>query len=405
IVPAIVPGPLSFLYVDAFSGVSGDMFLGALTDLGHPFSRLQADIAALGLDGIRLRRRRITRAGMAAVQVRVSCAADQPHRGRRELRRLLRQAALPPAVRRQALAVFERLIEVEARIHRILPEKVHLHEVGALDALADVVGTVAALQRLGVKEIRSSPVNVGSGTVACAHGTLPVPAPATAALLENVPIYGAGEGEKTTPTGAALLTTLATSFGPMPGAVITAIGHGAGQHEDAQRPNLLRLMGGDLTGQPVPTPNALVELACEIDDMDPRLFGHLFDVLLAAGARDVHTAVIQMKKQRPGTHVTVLARPQDVITLGTILLDETTTLGYRIRPVERVERVRRHVTVRTRYGPVRLKVSGDDLAATVATPEYEDCRRLARKKKVPLRAVLAAARAAAEQFLATAGNP
>lgn len=388
-----------FLYVDAFSGASGDMFLGALVDLGYPFARLQADVASLGLDGIRLRRRRVTRGGIGALRIQVNTAEAQPHRGRREIRRILRQADLPAAVRRRATEVFERLIEVEAKIHRIAPEQVHLHEVGALDALADVVGTISALHQLGVEKMHASAINVGTGTVICAHGELPVPAPATAALLRDVPVYGAGEGEKTTPTGAALLSVLASDFGPMPPACFQAIGHGAGSREDPHRPNLLRLMGGTLAGTDhgnsrVPE---LVELSCQIDDMDPRLYGHLFDRLLDGGARDVFSSPIQMKKQRPGTLVVVLARPEDAGQLGRILLDETTTLGYRMQRVERVERARRHVTIRTPFGPVRIKLSDDDRGAPLATPEYEDCRRLALKKGVPLREVLAAARSAFQQ--------
>jgi uncharacterized protein (TIGR00299 family) protein len=389
-----------FLYVDAFSGVSGDMVLGALVDLGYPLARLARHIAGLGVDGIRLRKRAVTRGGLAAVQIEVRTADRQPHRGRREIRRILRQARLEPAVRRQALGIFESLIEVESRLHRLPPEKVHLHEVGALDALADVVGTVAALHDLGVREIHASAVNVGSGTVSCEHGELPVPAPAAAALLQGVPVFGAGAGagERTTPTGAALLRFLATEFGPLPACRIDAIGHGAGTRDTPQRPNLLRLLAGQRPGiaSALPAGNRarLVELRCQVDDMDPRLFGHLMERLLAAGARDVYFAPIQMKKNRSGTLVVVLATETGAGNLGRILLDETTTLGYRWLPVERLERPRRHDRVRTPFGMVRVKVTEDEEGETVATPEYEDCRELAGRRGVPLRRVLDEAKAA-----------
>jgi uncharacterized protein (TIGR00299 family) protein len=387
-----------FLYVDAFSGLSGDMFLGALVDLGYPVARLRSHVAALGVEGIRLRKRAVTRGGLAGVRIEVLTAHGQPHRGRREIRRILRQARLEPAVRGRALGVFESLIEVESRLHGLPPEKVHLHEVGALDALADVVGTLAALHDLGVEEIQSSPVNVGSGMVSCEHGELLVPAPATAALLRGVPVSGSGTGERTTPTGAALLRALATEFGPLPACRIDAIGYGAGSRDTPQPANLLRLMAGTRTGlaaaHPAGAPARLVELRCQVDDMDPRLFGHLMERLLAAGACDVYFAPIQMKKNRPGTLVVVLATETGAGDLGRILLDETTTLGYRWLPVERLERPRRHVRVRTPYGMVRIKVTEDEEAETVATPEYEDCRKLAARRGVPLRRVLDEARSA-----------
>jgi uncharacterized protein (TIGR00299 family) protein len=251
---------------------------------------------------------------------------------------------------------------------------------------------------MGVQEIHSSPVNVGSGTVSCAHGELPVPAPATAALLKGVPVYGSGDGERTTPTGAALLRALAAQFGPLPACRIDAVGYGAGSRDLSGPANLLRLLAGARPGVS-PRPPAggaarLVELRCQVDDMDPRLFGHLMERLLAAGACDVYFAPIQMKKNRPGTLVVVLATETEAGDLGRILLDETTTLGYRWLPVERYERPRRHVRVRTRYGMVRIKVTEDDGVETVATPEYEDCRKLAARRGVPLRRVLQEARSA-----------
>lgn len=392
---------LPYLYADPFAGASGDMFLGALVDLGYPFSRLRADVDALDLDGLRLGRRRVTRGGLSAVRISVHCAPGQPHRSRRAIQAVLRRARLDKAIRRRAGEVFDALIEVEAKIHHQPVEQVHLHEVGALDALADVVGTVSAFFHLGVERMDAGPVNLGGGTVTCAHGVLPVPAPATAVLLQGVPVLGQGNVERTTPTGAALLKILATAFGPLPPCIMTRTGYGAGRRDTEDLPNVLRLMGGDLlpaTLAPSPDPGGgLMEIRCQIDDMDPRIFGYLCDRLLAAGARDVYLCPVQMKKGRPGTLIVILADRDRIGVLGTILLDETTTLGYRLAPVTRVERSRRHVQVTTPFGPVRMKVSDSGPGAPLATPEYEDCRALARRNRVPLRRVLAAAVAAWER--------
>ena len=389
---------LPYLYADPFAGASGDMFLGALVDLGYPFSHLRADVDALALDGLRLGRRRVTRGGLSAVRIAVHCAPGQPHRGRRAIQSVLRKARLDGTIRRQAMEVFDALIEVEANIHRQPAEQVHLHEVGALDALADVVGTVSALVHLGVKRLDAAPVNLGSGTVTCAHGVLPVPAPATAALLKGIPVLGRGEGERTTPTGAALLRVLATAFSSLPPCIMTHTGYGAGRRDTEDLPNVLRLMGGKLLPATLPSSpepgNRLMEIRCQIDDMDPRIFGYLCECLLAAGARDVYLCPVQMKKGRPGTLVVILADGDRIGDLGTILLAETTTLGYRLIPVTRVERSRRHVRVKTPYGPVCMKVSDHGPGEPLATPEYEDCRTLASRHRVPLRRVLAAAVAA-----------
>jgi len=390
-----------YLYADPFAGASGDMFLGALVDLGYPFSRLRADVDALALDGLNLGRRRVTRGGLSAIRITVHCAPGQPHRGRRAIQAALRKARLDGAIRRRAGEVFDALIEVEANIHRQPSEQVHLHEVGALDALADVVGTVSALLHLGVQRLDAGPVNLGSGTVNCAHGVLPVPAPATAALLQGIPVLGQGEGERTTPTGAALLRVLATTFGSLPPCIMTRSGYGAGRRDTEDLPNVLRLMGGDLLPASLHSsahPAAgLMEIRCQIDDMDPRVFGYLCDRLLAEGARDVYLCPVQMKKGRPGTLVVILADSARIGDLGALVLAETTTMGYRLIPVTRVERSRRHVRVETSFGPVRMKVSDHGPGEPLATPEYQDCRTLARRHKVPLRRVLAAAVAAWER--------
>ena len=369
------------------------MFLGALVDLGYPMPALRGAVAALGVEGIVLSRRRVSRGGIGAVRVAVRCAPDQPHRGRKEIRAILRRSRLDRAIRQRSWDVFEALIEVEAGIHRLPVDRVHLHEVGALDALADVVGTVAALTEMGVQRLDTGPVNVGSGTVQCAHGILPVPAPATAALLSGVPVFSQGEGERTTPTGAALLKVLTHQFGPLPHCTLTARGYGAGHRDGEDLPNVLGLMGGrlpEMTGSQG-EPDTLVEIRTQIDDMDPRLFGHLSELLLEQGARDVYLCPVYMKKGRPGTLVVILADAAQAGSLGDILLQETTTLGYRVIPVTRVERPRRMVRISTTYGTVRVKVADQDSADPLATPEYEDCRKLARRHGKPLRTIIAAA--------------
>jgi uncharacterized protein (TIGR00299 family) protein len=379
------------------------MFLGALVDLGYPMAALRRAVAALDLDGIVLSRRRVTRGGIGAVRVAVRCAPDQPHRGRKEIRAILRRARLDSVIRRRSLEVFEALIEVEAGIHRLPPDRIHLHEVGALDALADVVGTVTALTEMGVRRMDAGPVNVGSGTVQCAHGTLPVPAPATAALLTGVPVFSQGDGERTTPTGAALLKVLAHQFGPLPHCTVLNTGYGAGHRDGDDLPNILGLMGGRLAGRTggPDTPASLVEIRTQIDDMDPRIFGYLSERLLEQGARDVYLCPVYMKKGRPGTLVVVLADAGQAGNLGELLLRETTTLGYRVTPVTRVERPRRVVRVATTFGPVRVKVGDEDSDEPLVTPEYEDCRKLARRHGKPLRTIMAAALEAWQRTAAT----
>ena len=385
---------IPFLYADPCSGASGDMFLGALVDLGYPMPALRRAVASLGVEGIVLSRRRVTRGGISAVRLAVRCAPNQPHRGRREIRAILRRSRLDKAIRQRSWEVFEALIEVEARIHRLPADRVHLHEVGALAAVADVVGTVTALTDMGVPRLDTGPVNVGSGTVQCAHGILPVPAPATAALLTNVPVFSQGDGERTTPTGAALLKVLTDRFGPLPPCTLLSTGYGAGRRDGRDLPNVLRLMGGHVedTGAVAGAgTGSLVEIRTQIDDMDPRLHGYLCERLLEEGARDVYLCPVYMKKGRPGTLVVILSAADRAENLGGILLEETTTLGYRLTPVTRVERPRRLVPVTTPYGKVRVKVADEDSSEPLVTPEYEDCRKLARKHHKPLRTILAAA--------------
>jgi pyridinium-3,5-bisthiocarboxylic acid mononucleotide nickel chelatase len=286
--------------------------------------------------------------------------------------------------------MFVRLAEAEAAIHDMPLDRIHLHEVGAVDSIIDIVGAVFGMEWLGATEIVASPVNVGSGTVRCAHGVFPVPAPATARLLDGVPIYaGAVAQELTTPTGALILTAYAHRFGPLPLMKVTQIGYGAGERDPAGHPNVLRLMVGD--GEPSAGVERIVSIACEIDDMNPQLFGPLMDRLYAAGALDVYYAPVQMKKNRPGTLVTVIAPPQRREALSAVLFAETTTIGVRYQEMER-ERLEREIrTIDTPVGPIRFKVARRQGSVVNVSPEFDDCAKAAAERGLPIKDVQAIA--------------
>jgi len=391
---------MRLLYLDCAGGLSGDMLLGALLDAGLDRRALQSRLASLPLKGYRISTRRVRRASLGAMKFNVHVERDLSHRGWKEIRALLSRARLDPRVRDASLRVFERLIRVEARLHRIPVEKVHLHELGAVDAIVDIVGGVAGLHELGDildgGRLVCSPLNVGHGTVKTHHGFLPVPAPATAALLEGVPVYAdGGPGERVTPTGAALVSTLAAAYGPPPPMVIERVGYGAGSRDDADRPNVTRV----LVGRSWPVPDAAADaevsvLECTVDDMNPQGFGYLRERLFALGALEVFYTGVHMKKDRPGVLVTVICAEDSVRDTARVLFEESTTLGIRHRREGRLELDRRETRVSTRYGRVRVKVASLNGRVVQAQPEYEDCRRLAARRRVPLKRVQAAAAAA-----------
>jgi uncharacterized protein (TIGR00299 family) protein len=370
-------------YLDAFSGISGDMLVGALADAGA--GALGDGLAALGM-GASYRFEKTLRGGIAATRFHVEGGEGHGHRHLSQILDLIGKAALPERVKQNATAVFQRLAEVEARVHQVPIERVHFHEVGAVDSISDIVGACLGFELLGVDEIRCSPLNLGSGTVETAHGVLPVPAPATAALVEGKPVYARGPAvELTTPTGAAIATTLAASFGPLPPMRISATGYGAGARDFPEHANLLRVLIGEASGSSEATTVSVLE--ANIDDSSPEVLGYAMERLLDAGALDVTLSPIFMKKNRPGTLVRVIARPEDQERLAALLFAETTTLGLRIYPAERRVQARRTVEVQTPHGMVRVKVSEEGNFA----PEYEDCRRLALAAGVPLKQILAAA--------------
>jgi uncharacterized protein (TIGR00299 family) protein len=381
------------VYFDAASGASGDMLLGAVVDLGLPLDRLREDLANLPLSGYRLEATRVSRSGLAATKVDVHVDEEKPaHRHLGDIVRLIEQSRLSSDVKEQAEALFLRLAEAEAAVHGTSPERVHFHEVGAVDSIVDIVGGVLALRWLEADRFVSSPLNVGSGTVKMAHGVFPVPPPATARLVAGVPVYGEGEGELLTPTGALLVTAHAAAYGPLPPMRIEKTGHGAGTRETEGRPNVLRLLVGE-EGSAADGDRVLV-LETEIDDASPQLLGPLLDQLMGAGALDAFFTPVQMKKGRPGILVTVLAPPALQVAVEEMLFRETTTLGVRRQEWDRTVLERETSTVETAYGPIRVKIGRRGGTVYNAWPEFDDCRRAAAETGVPVKQVLADALAA-----------
>jgi hypothetical protein len=402
------------VYFDCFSGASGDMVLGALLDLGLPLDALRAALGSLAVDVGEIAADRVMRAGVAATKFRAAAAADDeehsrrddrdrhhhhhgherahrhPHHSLKEIRAFIERSALSPGGKERAIGLFQRLAEAEAQVHAVPVEQVHLHEVGALDSIVDIVGAVYGMEWLGADEIVASPLNVGSGTVECAHGTFPVPAPATALLLRGVPIQaGPVAAEMVTPTGALLVTGYATAFGPLPAMRVDAIGYGAGHRDFTTFPNVLRILQGEPISSGAREPIVVVE--CEIDDMNPQLFGPLMDRLFEAGALDVFYAAVQMKKNRPGILVTVLAPPARRESIASLLFTETTTIGVRFQDVVRERLAREIKQIHTPVGPIRFKIARRDGKVLNAAPEFDDCAAAAAARKMSVKDVQAIA--------------
>jgi len=374
-------------YFDCFAGAAGDMVLGALMHCGVPPERLREMLAGLDIGEWRLDAESVTRSGIGSLRVRVS-APPEAGQGRHlpEIEKIIGGAGLDAEVAESAVRVFRRLAEAEARVHRADINRLHFHEVGALDAIVDIVGTCALLHELGVGKVVASPLPMGHGFVECMHGVIPLPPPAVVELTRGVPVYGAGiEGELVTPTGAALLTTLAESFGVLPRMAPVSIGYGAGTREFPDRPNLLRVIVGEEAQPQSDDDVAIVET--NIDDMSPQFYDVVMDRLFSAGALDVLAQPVQMKKNRPGTLVTVVCRPDGADRLAAILFAETTTLGVRMWRAGRRCMGRCVVPVTTEYGTIRVKVAEWGDSVRKAMPEYEDVRRLSEAADVPARVV------------------
>ncbi len=376
---------MKICYLDAFSGISGDMTVGALIDAGADSGAVSLALEQLGT-GAKFTIEKTKRCGITASKFRVVGGKATGHRHLKNILELIDASALPGSVKQAAAAVFQRLGEAEAKVHDISIDKVHFHEVGAVDSICDIVGACAAFDLLDVDEIHSSPVNVGSGTVRTEHGVLPVPAPATAELLTGKPVYARGpEVELTTPTGAAIAVTLASEFGSLPPMQITATGYGAGDKDFQEHANVLRVLIGETSTAEEATTVSVLE--ANIDDSSPQVLGYAMERLLEAGALDVTLESLLMKKNRPGTLVRVIAKPEDREALAQLMFAETSTLGLRIYSAERRVKERHTLEVETLHGKVRIKIAQDGSYA----PEYEDCRKLARETGVPLKQILAEA--------------
>jgi len=365
------------------------MFVGALLDAGLPAENLDETIAGLGLDGFTISHKQEERNHIFGTKFSVTLhQEDQPTRHLSDIKDILRSSNLTPQIIEKCISVFERLAETEGEIHHLSPENVHFHEVGAVDSIIDVVASVAGMYHLGIEKLFVSKIPVGSGMIDSAHGTIPLPAPATIALLKGVPIYDSGQdAEMVTPTGAALLTSLGTSFGPMPPMTIERVGYGVGTRSLSDRPNLLRiLVGRDAERGRLDT---VVLLESNLDDMSPELLGYLMDSLFEAGALDVSFSHIHMKKNRPGIRLQVIARPEDRDRFVGIVFRESTSLGIRISYSQREVLERNKVTVDSPWGEMRLTRVADRDHGTVLVPEYEECRRIAKQHNLPLRDVYA----------------
>lgn len=405
------------LYLDCFSGIAGDMMLGAFVDAGMPVEGLRDALGSLALGDAHVHVERVLRAGIAATKFRVhehahgagaahehtagaahahdggepsSEHAHGPHRSLSAIFALIDRSSLPPSGRERAKAMFQRLGEAEAAIHGMPVAEVHLHEVGALDSIIDIVGVVYAMEWAAADRVVCSPLNVGGGMVHSAHGLFPVPAPATLKLLGDAPVYsGRVQKELVTPTGALIATTFASSFGPVPPMAIERTGYGAGDRDDPITPNVLRVLIGRDTD--VPEGDRVTVVECEIDDMNPQIFGVVMDRLYAAGALEVFYTSVQMKKNRPGTLLTVVCAPEKRTAMADVIFRETTTIGLRHYDVDRECLARELVTVQTPVGDVRFKVARRDGRVVNAVAEFEDCARLAGQSGLSVKEVQALA--------------
>ena len=380
-------------YLDCSAGISGDMLLGALIDVGWPEERLRDVVARLRIGEVQLATERVNKHGISATQVNVISSPQQPHRGFNDLVSIILQADFPAAIQERAIAAVTLLAEAESTVHNLPVEKIHFHEVGAVDTIVDIVGALVGMQELNVSEIYSSAMPWSRGTVKTEHGVLPVPPPAVAMLLRDVPVIGVDiDGETVTPTGATLARTLARQFGQMPAMTVSRIGYGAGQRDWPDRPNVLRLITGqginDSAGLIV---EQLVQLSCNIDDMNPQWYAPLMKTLNDANALDVWLTAVQMKKDRPGTVVDVLCRAEDVETIRARLLRHTTTLGLRQTSVTRYSLDRRVEAIETPYGRVRVKIAKLPDGTVKASPEHDDCMARATEHNVPVSEVWLAA--------------
>ncbi|MGO8877973.1 MAG: nickel pincer cofactor biosynthesis protein LarC [Desulfomonilaceae bacterium] len=379
-------------YFDCFAGASGDMIIGSLLDAGLPLERLKSELAKLRLSNYEVGVRTVVKKGLTGSQaiINIDQAYHQRHhRGLADITDIVGNSNLSKSAKERVLKIFFRLAEAEAKVHRTTVDKIHFHEVGAMDAIIDVTGAVVGLEAMGIERVYCSPLHLGSGTIECAHGVIPVPAPATAELIKDKPVYSTGvQGELLTPTGAAILTTLAYEFGPMPAMIPQKLGYGAGT-SDPPIPNLLRVVIGDLNdGFGDYEFERVAVLETNIDDMNPQIYDYLMQKMLKEGALDVFLAPIQMKKNRPGTMMTVICQLGKLEEFSNFILRETTTLGLRWRIDNRIKASRSFEEIRTKFGSVSVKIGRVGGRITNFSVEYEDCKRLALENNVPLKEVM-----------------
>ncbi|MEY4634504.1 MAG: hypothetical protein RJA55_302 [Acidobacteriota bacterium] len=426
---------MTILYFDCFAGAAGDMILGALVDAGLPFDELKRALGSLAVDGWDVSADRVIKTGVTATKFRViehspvasgnvdvasgnvasgsirthththshphthTHSYSHGHHTLNEIEAAVRRSALSDTGKGRAIAMFRRLAEAEATIHGLPIGQVHLHEVGAIDSIIDIVGAVFAIEWFKADRVVVSPLNVGGGMVRSAHGVFPVPAPATVALLKDAPVYSSGiQAELLTPTGALILTEYAASFGPVPAMRVTRVGYGAGDRDLPETPNVVRVLVGEDSSAKADAhgtqAHTVVVLECEIDDMNPQIFGHLMDRLYAAGALEVFYSAVQMKKNRPGTLMTIVARPGDRETLCEIVFRESTTIGVRHHEMSRDCLEREMVSVATDLGPVRFKVARRHGQIVNAQPEFDDLAKLAAERSIPIKEIQALAQKA-----------
>jgi pyridinium-3,5-bisthiocarboxylic acid mononucleotide nickel chelatase len=386
-------------YFDCIAGASGDMLLGALIDAGLPFSELEAELAKLHIDDFRLEASKVSKNGFGATKVDVHARDDAPERRLREIREIVENSGVSPKVKQRAMRVFTQICEVEGGIHGMSADEVHLHEVGGVDAIVDVIGVLAGVELMGIEQVVVSPLPMGRGFVTGAHGQIPLPAPATIGLLKGVPIYGSSiEKELVTPTGAALLVELADAWGPLPAMTLRGVGYGAGTR-NLVIPNVIRILLGDSAASGPWRTETITELETHLDNDRGETIGHTVQRLMAEGALDVVSIPAQMKKDRPAHVIKVLAKPEDADRLEKILFEETSTLGVRRSDTRRDALPRSFETVETRYGPITVKVAQLPGGGLRVTPEYEDCRKAAQFHETSLQAVTREAEhAAAHHF-------
>ena len=396
-------------HFDCFSGISGDMVLGALVDAGADLRAIEAELRKLGLEGWQISASKVKRGAISATHVNVETSEGHHHRGLSIILGRIEKAQLAPRAAERATRIFTRLAEAEAKVHAEPIEKVHFHEVGAVDSIIDIVGACVGFELLGLDDFTCSAMDVGGGTVNTAHGELMVPAPATTELLAGVPVHTSGvQKELVTPTGAAIATTLSRSYGQIPAMTMRAVGYGAGTADLKEKANVLRILIGERVGVVAgregdahastaaggwDLPVSVIE--ANLDDMNPQLYGYFAEKALAAGALDVWCTPVQMKKSRPGIVATILCEPSNAQRMMDLLFRETTTIGVRTHLADRKTLAREFVRVATEWGDVRMKVSRttENGAELSATPEFEDCKKIAEAKNVPLKTVIAAAAA------------